>query len=136
MTKSYYELRKFKTFEERYKYLKLKGSVGKETFGFDRFINQMLYRSRRWTDTRNSIIIRDNACDLGVSGYEIYDKIIIHHINPISKEDIEDELDIIFDPDNLITTSHRTHMAIHYGDENLLYKKPVVRYPGDTIPWL
>lgn len=136
MIKTYYELKKLKTFEERYNYLKLKGSVGKETFGFDRFINQMLYKSRQWIDTRNSIIIRDNACDLGIIGYDIYDKIIIHHINPISKEDIEDELDIIFDHDNLITTSHRTHMAIHYGDENLLYKKPIVRRPGDTIPWL
>lgn len=135
MIKNFNELRELKTFEERYNYLRLNGSVGKSTFGFDRFLNQRLYRSKKWLQIRNEVIIRDNGCDLGVLGYVIYDQITIHHMNPITQEDILDINDIILDPDFLITTCHRTHMAIHYGDESLLYKKPVKRHPRDTILW-
>lgn len=135
MIKSYRELRRIKTFEERYEYLRLVGSVGKETFGFDRYLNQMLYRSRRWSNIRNEVIIRDEACDLGVPGYDIISRIVIHHMNPITLEDIEEARDEVFDPEYLICTTHRTHMAIHYGDESLLYKLPPERRPGDTIPW-
>lgn len=135
MIRTYRELRKLNSFEERYDYLRLKGDVGRSTFGFDRYLNQMLYRSRRWLRTRDEIIIRDEGCDLGISGYDIFSKIIIHHMNPLSIDDIEDAKDEIFDPEFLICTSHRTHMAIHYGDESLLAKAPIIRRPGDTIPW-
>lgn len=136
MTRSYSELRRLKTFEDRYEYLKLKGSVGRETFGFDRYLNQMLYKSRRWLRIRDDVIVRDEACDLGIYGYDIHHNIIIHHMNPISRDDIENEDDSVFDPEFLICTSHNTHMAIHYGDGSLLPKPLVIRYPGDTTPWL
>ena len=135
MIRTYRELRRIKSFEDRYEYLKLNGSVGRETFGMDRYLNQTLYRSNQWRRTRDNIIIRDDSCDLGVPGYDIYSCIIIHHMNPITAEDIENETDIVFDLDNLICTNHRTHMAIHYGDSSLLSKPPIVRYSGDTIPW-
>lgn len=133
--KCYSDLRQIDTFKERYYYLKLHGIVGEETFGFDRYVNQMLYRSSKWRKTRSKIIIRDNACDLGIDGYELPNYIVVHHINPITLEDIEEERDIIFDPENLICCSTRTHKAIHYGDETLLPKEPVIRTPGDTCLW-
>ena len=133
--KSYKELRRLKTFEERYDYLRLIGEVGLATFGFDRYLNQQLYKSKRWRSVRNKVIIRDEACDLGVAGYEIAAKLVVHHMNPLTLEDIENGADVIFDMDNLICTTHNTHMAIHYGDASLLVQAPVERRPGDTIPW-
>ena len=135
MIRTYSDLRNYKTFIERYRYLKLVGVVGADTFGTDRYINQMLYKSYRWRKIRNEVIIRDNGCDLGVDGYDIYDKIIIHHMNPLTIEDIEEEKDEIFDPEFLISTSFRTHNAIHYGDESLLPAEPIERRPYDTCPW-
>lgn len=135
MIRTYSELRTYKTFIDRYNYLKLRGSVGIETFGYDRYLNQVLYRSRRWRRTRDGIILRDNGCDLGVEGYDIYDKIIIHHMNPLTIEDIEDDVDEIYDPEFLISVSFNTHQAIHYGDESLLPKEPIERKPYDTCPW-
>lgn len=136
ITKSYSQLRHIQTFEERYRYLRLKGSVGRETFGLDRYLNQTLYRSGRWRSIRNDVIIRDNGCDLGLEGYEIPYKIIVHHMNPITIEQIENEDPVIFNPEFLICTSFDTHQAIHYGDESLLPKLPVERHPGDTCPWI
>jgi len=135
MTRSYSELEKLETFEERYEYLRLQGVVGESTFGFDRWLNQQLYRSSRWKDVRERAIIRDSGCDLGIPGYAIYDRLVVHHMNPITKEDVALGRDIIFNLDVLICTSFRTHQAIHYGDESLLPKTPVVRRPGDTTLW-
>lgn len=133
--RSYKELMSYSMFIDRYNYLKLAGQVGEETFGLDRYINQALYKSNRWRETRNKVIIRDNGCDLGVEGYDIYDKIIVHHMNPILLEDIEEENDDIFDLNYLISTSFRTHNAIHYGDEKLLPVLPKERTKNDTCPW-
>lgn len=133
--RTFSELSRLKTFEERYEYLKLSGVVGKETFGYDRYLNQVLYTSRRWKKVRDIVIVRDNGCDLGVEGYDINDKIIIHHMNPITVEDIEEENDDIFNPEFLISTSDRTHKAIHYSDKGLLPQTPIERKPGDTCPW-
>jgi predicted HNH restriction endonuclease len=134
--KRYSELITLPTFEERYRYLRLQGKVGKETFGYDRYINQVLYqRDPRWRSVRDKVIVRDNGCDLGVEGYDIYGKIIVHHMNPITLEDIEKETDFLFNPEYLICVTHMTHNAIHYGDENLLPKAPVERTPFDTCPW-
>lgn len=133
--KTYSELITLPTFEERFNYLKLGGKVGESTFGFDRYLNQNLYRSQEWKSVRNKVIIRDNGCDLACEGYEIYGKVLIHHINPITVEDIINRNPIIFDLENLITTVHNTHNAIHYGDENLLIKGPIERTKNDTIPW-
>lgn len=133
--RNYTELSRLKTIEERYEYLKLSGRVGEDTFGFDRYINQMFYKSKRWRKARDLVIIRDNGCDLGVEGFEINDKILVHHMNPITLEDIEEERDWIFDPEYLICSSDRTHKAIHYGDERLLPQLPKERRPGDTCPW-
>lgn len=133
--KTYSELKKLKTFNSRYEYLKLKGVVGETTFGFDRYINQMLYRSKRWKEARDKVILRDEGCDLGIEGHEIYDKIIIHHINPITLEDIENDIDELYNPEYLIATSHKTHQAIHYGDDSLLPKTLVERKRNDTTPW-
>jgi hypothetical protein len=135
MTRTFSELQRFKTFSERYEYLRLTGVVGDATFGFDRYLNQTLYNSKIWQNVRDSVIIRDNGCDLGLAGYEINGKIIVHHMNPISIEDIERENKKIFDPEFLICTSHNTHLAIHYGDISLLPELPKKRYPGDTVPW-
>lgn len=135
IVKSYSELKKLKTFKERYEYLKLAGRVGESTFGYDRYLNQLLYNLPRWKKARNKVIIRDEGCDLGDPDYEIKDKIIVHHMNPITIEDIENENDDIFDPEYLISTSDRTHRAIHYGDEKLLPQLPIERRPGDTCPW-
>lgn len=135
MIKTYRELSRIKTFKGRYNYLRLRGTVGRETFGYDRYLNQVLYHSSIWRSVRDKVIIRDNGCDLGIFGYDIVEKIVVHHMNPITKEQIEHGDDIIFDPNYLICASHNTHMAIHYGDENLLPKPLIVRRPGDTIPW-
>lgn len=133
--RSYRELKQLQTFEERYKYLKLSGQVGASTFGYDRYINQALYNSARWKQTRRNVIIRDNACDLGISGYDISSKIIIHHMNPLTLDDIESGCDDIFNPDFLICTSFGTHNAIHYSNDKLLARFPIERVPGDTCPW-
>lgn len=133
--KRYSELVKLTTFKERYEYLRLNGVVGKETFGFDRYMNQAFYKSPEWKRVRDIVIIRDSGCDLGIVGHEIYGKIIIHHMNPILPEDIRDRNDILLDPEYLITTVNDTHLAIHYGDDNMLLKEPVERFPGDTCLW-
>ena len=124
-----------KTYEERFDYLKIGGQVGLETFGYDRYLNQILYNTKQWKKFRREIIIRDNACDLACEGYEINYRILVHHINPITVEDIINRNPMIFDPENAITTTHRTHNAIHYGDKNLLILQPVERTPNDTCPW-
>jgi hypothetical protein len=134
-TRCYTELVRLRTFKERYNYLKLSGVVGESTFGFDRYLNQMLYTSGRWRKLRDKIIIRDNACDLGDEDYEIARSIIVHHMNAITAEDIELERDIVYDPEFLICTSSLTHKAIHFGDERLLPKLPIERRPNDTCPW-
>ena len=134
--RTYSELITLPTYLERFNYLKLSGQVGVDTFGFDRHLNQKLYqRSQRWRDVRDRVIIRDNGCDLGVEGYEIYGKIIVHHMNPITIDDILNDRDWIYDPEFLICTVHNTHNAIHYGDEDLLVKAPIERTPNDTCPW-
>lgn len=133
--RTYKELSRLKSFNERFEYLKLEGVVGKSTFGYDRILNQILYRSSRWRKTRDSIIVRDNGCDLGHEDYEIHGRIIIHHINPITLEDIEEDNDDIYDPNFLITTSSLSHNAIHYSDESILPKPLIVRRKNDTIPW-
>lgn len=129
------ELKKLKTFEERYDYLKLNGSVGIETFGFDRYLNQKLYSLDEWKKARRIVILRDGGCDLGIPGYDILDKIIIHHMNPITRDNIIHHDPDIFNPDFLICTTFNTHNAIHYGDESLLPKLPIERTPGDTKLW-
>lgn len=133
--RTYSELSKLKTFKERFTYLRLNGFVGKETFGFDRYLNQVFYKSAKWRSIRDFVIVRDNGCDLGIEGREIYGKIIIHHMNPITSQDIEQESDFLLDPEFLISTVHETHNAIHYGDENLLILAPIERKPNDTCPW-
>lgn len=135
MIKRYSELIRYDTFIDRYHYLNLVGQVGIETFGLDRYLNQTLYRSSRWRRTRNQVILRDNGCDLGMEGFDIFDKIIVHHINPLTVQDIEEDVDEIYDPEFLICCSFDTHNAIHYGDERLLPQLPVERRPGDTCPW-
>lgn len=131
----YSDLRRLKTFEERFEYLRLGGIVGESTFGFDRYLNQALYRSSKWREVRDKVIIRDNGCDLGINGYEIISGILIHHMIPITIEDIENRDPKIFNPEFLICTSRRTHNAIHFGDESLLPKDPIERYQYDTCPW-
>lgn len=133
--RSYSELLQFKSFEDRYAYLKLAGEVGDPTFGYDRYFNQHFYHSSEWRRARNGIILRDNGCDLGMSDYEIHGRIYIHHINPITKEDVENFSDNLFDPENLVCVTFDTHNAIHYGDERTLPKTPILRAPGDTCPW-
>lgn len=133
--RTYKELITIPTFEERFKYLQLNGAVAKETFGFDRYINQKFYRSREWKALRDFVIVRDNGCDLGIDGYEIFGRIYIHHMNPILTKDIVNESDYLLNPEYLICVTHNTHNAIHYGDENLLFTAPVVRTKNDTCPW-
>lgn len=133
--RTYSELITFPTFEERYQYLRLNGNVGRETFGFDRYMNQFFYRSPEWKKVRNEVIARDNGCDLGVEGREIFGRVLIHHMNPISPEDIRDRSDLLLNPEFLITTVHNTHQAIHYGDESLLMLSPIQRARHDTCPW-
>ena len=133
--KCYSELMLLPTFQARYKYLRLNGEVGKETFGFDRYMNQFFYRSPEWRRVRDFVITRDEGCDLGIPGREIFGRIVIHHMNPIRPEDIRNRSDLLLDPEYLITTIHDTHLAIHYGDEHLLLQEPVERRPNDTCPW-
>ena len=133
--KTYSELSKLTTFEERYRYLRLGGRVGEETFGFDRWINQMFYKDSEWLKIRDEVIIRDNGCDLGIEGREIYSRIIVHHMNPITKADILDRSEFLLNPEYLICTVKNTHDAIHYGDENLLITLPMERNVNDTCPW-
>lgn len=133
--RTYSELISIPTFEERYRYLKLNGSVGKETFGFDRYLNQNFYRSDVWKKVRDKVIVRDNGCDLGIEDRIICGKILIHHMNPINDKDILDCTDILLNPEYLICVTHSTHNAIHYGNEDLLIKVPVARTKNDTCPW-
>lgn len=135
MTKSYRELCRYQTFEDRYEYLRLYGTVAHETFGFDRYINQDFYSSREWKAVRQQVVIRDNGCDLGVPGYEINGTVLIHHINPMASDDIIHGADWILDPEFLITTTPNTHNAIHYGDATMLPKPFVPRQRGDTRLW-
>ena len=136
MIRTFNELRSLKTFEERFDYLQLHGKVGLDTFGFDRIFNQMFYRSKEWKRMRDDIIVRDLGRDLGIEGREIlYGKIVIHHMNPISINDIEESTEFLLNPNYLITTTPNTHRAIHYGDKSLLALDPVERRPNDTCPW-
>lgn len=133
--RTYSELSALPTFRERYEYLRLQGVVGEETFGFDRYMNQFFYRSPEWKKVRDEVIVRDGGCDLGIPGREIFDRIIIHHMNPIRPEDIRNRSDLLLNPDFLIVTTHRTHQAIHYGDKNLPIQEEVPRFKHDTCPW-
>lgn len=134
--RTYDELIQFPSYEERFEYLKLGGKVGEDTFGFDRYLNQTFYKTEEWKNIRNEVIIRDNGCDLGSPDHEIRgNRIIVHHMNPITKEDILNRSEYLLNPKYLITTIKSTHDAIHYGDENLLPKGPVVRTKNDTCPW-
>lgn len=134
--RTYSELKELKTFEERFKYLKLGGIVGVETFGFDRYFNQKFYLTREWKQIRNHVIVRDLGCDLGCEDHEIFgQRIVIHHMNPIDLEDIEKKTDFLLNPEFLITTIHSTHNAIHYGDESLIITAPIERRRNDTCPW-
>ena len=133
--RTYSELSQIPTFEERYEYLALRGVVGEPTFGYDRWINQAFYRSAEWRHIRNYVIYRDLGCDLGVEGYEIHDKVIIHHMNPMQQTDLLHGNDDIVNLEYLISTTHKTHNAIHYGDASLLPKQYTPRRPGDTKLW-
>ena len=133
--RTYSELIAFSTFEERFRYLKLTACVGDETFGFDRYLNQQFYHSAEWKSLRNEIIIRDNACDLGISDRELNKRIIIHHMNPITKNDLIHQTDYLLNPEYLICVSHKTHQAIHYGDESILDDGVIERSKNDTCPW-
>ena len=133
--RTYSELSQFSTFKERFEYLKLDGIIGEDTFGFDRYLNQIFYKSKEWEAVRREVIIRDNGCDLGLDGYEIRGKILIHHMNPIRQQDILRRSELLLNPEYLITTVLSTHNAIHYGDENLLPILPQERSRNDTCPW-
>ena|SRR6188474_2214318 len=135
MTRSYTELIRFSTFLDRYRYLALRGRVGDSTFGFDRWINQRFYTSTEWRNLRQHIIARDLGCDLGLEGYEIHDSLYIHHMNPMTLSDLRAGDHSVLDPEFLITTTHSTHNAIHYGDENQLSREYIPRRPGDTKLW-
>lgn len=135
MIRTYRELVHLPTITERYQYLALQGRPGDETFGFDRYLNQRFYQSQEWKHVRRFVIIRDHSCDLAVPGYEIHSGLVVHHMNPINPEDDFDMPDVILHPDFLITTSHRTHNAIHYGDESQLPGLPIARQAGDTKLW-
>ena len=135
MIRTYSELIKLDTFIDRYHYLRISGKVGEETFGFDRWLNQIFYKDPEWLSIRDEVIIRDNGCDLGISDREIHSRILVHHMNPISKEDILSRSEFLLNPEYLICTSKNTHDAIHYGDENLLVTEPIVRTRNDTCPW-
>jgi len=135
-TKRYSELQKLNTFEERFEYAKLDGQVGLDTFGFDRYMNQQFYRSKEWRDIRDKVIVRDNGCDLGMPGHEIAGRIYIHHLNPLTLEDIENSTEFLLNLDNLICVSQETHNAIHYGDDSILNKNNITdRKQYDTCPW-
>ena len=133
--RTYSELITIPTFEERFEYLQLNGMVGEDTFGHRRYLNQVFYKTREWRDLRHYVIVRDNGCDLGVEGFDIYGPIHVHHMNPITIEDIENRSEFLLDPEYLISTSDRTHKAISYGDKSLLPLPPVERFRNDTCPW-
>lgn len=133
--RTYSELITLPTFLERYNYLKLDGKVGEETFGFDRYVNQRFYKSEEWRRVRDYVIARDLGCDLGVTGHEIYGRILIHHMNPIRKKDILDRSEFLLNPEYLISTTKSTHDAIHYGDDSVLIVAPISRTKNDTCPW-
>lgn len=135
MTRTYSELILLQTFLDRFEYLRLDGSVGMQTFGFDRYLNQDFYRSTEWKRIRDQVIIRDDGCDLGIPGYYIRGRVYIHHLNPITQDDLIRQRGLLLDPENLICVSHETHNAIHYGDATLLEKEPIERRPNDTCPW-
>lgn len=135
MIRTYSELRRLESLEDRFNYLKLRGQVGGSTFGFDRYLNQRFYASHEWRQLRHHVIVRDNGCDLGVDGHEIHDRIYIHHMNPMTVSDLVEFNNEILDPEYLIAVTHQTHNAVHYGDANLLQKLPVDRRPGDTKLW-
>ena len=135
MNRSYSELITIPTYEDRFHYLQLNGAVGKDTFGHDRYLNQILYNSKEWKRFRDEIIIRDNGCDLAFEGYDIHGRILVHHINPVTVDDVVNRNPIVFDPENVICVTHNTHNAIHYGDESLLITAPVERTKHDTCPW-
>ena len=135
MIRTYSELSTLTSFKDRFRYLKLDGAVGEATFGFDRYLNQLFYRSQRWRKIRDEVIVRDCGCDLGIEGYEIYKYAMIHHMNPITAKDIQDESEYLLNPEYLITTTQQTHNAIHYGNEDLLPTMPVERTQNDTCPW-
>ena len=133
--RTYSELITLPTFIERYRYLKLSGRVGEDTFGFDRYLNQVFYQSKEWRSIRDYVITRDNGCDLGFPGHEIYGRILIHHMNPITADDILKRSDLLLNPEYLICTIKNTHDAIHYSDESLLITDPIERSKNDTCPW-
>ena len=135
ITRTYHDLLKLQSFDDRFRYLKLSGVIGNETFGVERYLNQRFYQSSEWKHIRDLVIIRDNGYDLGIEGCAIHGKPIIHHMNPVSIKDVVERTDILLDPEYLITVSRDTHNAIHYGDMNLLNRSPVVRSPFDTCPW-
>lgn len=133
--RTYSELITLPTFEERYRYLRIGGRVGEETFGFDRYLNQIFYKSDKWLRSRDYVVVRDNGCDLGIEDRKIYGRILVHHMNPISIDDILQESEFLYDPEFLISTIKNTHDAIHYGDESLLFTMPTERRRNDTCPW-
>lgn len=133
--RTYSEMRRLPTFEERYEYLRIGGGVGESTFGFDRYINQNFYHSAEWKRVRNHVIVRDNGCDLGIPGREINGSLLVHHINPMTPDHIIHDEDWILNPEYLVTTTKNTHNAIHYGNKSLLTKPFVARTPGDTRLW-
>lgn len=135
MNLTYSEMKVFDSFLDRFRYLKLNGSIGYETFGFNRYLNQRFYKSAQWRRFRNEIILRDNGCDLAHPDFSIGGIILIHHLNPIAKEDIISHADSLMDPENVVCVSLNTHNAIHYGDESLLITAPIIRRPNDTCPW-
>lgn len=135
MSKSYSELIKLQTYEERLEYLKLDGKVAAETFGYDRYLNQVFYKTKEWKSVRNEVIVRDNACDLGILDREIHGQVLVHHINPITPNDIKNRSAKLLDPENLICTTKRTHDGIHYGNTTMLSAGPTERSQNDTIPW-
>ena len=135
MSKTYSELIAIPKYEDRFRYLQLQGAVGKDTFGYDRYLNQVLYNSQEWKRFRNEIIVRDNGCDLAFEGYDIHGRILVHHINPITVNDVTNRSPLVFDPENVICVTHNTHNAIHYGDESLLITAPIERTRNDTCPW-
>ena len=134
-SKTYSELILLPTFKERFRYLKLGGKVGEETFGFDRYLNQKFYKSKEWLSVRDYVIIRDNGCDLAMEDRPIESRIIIHHLNPITRDDIINQTEFLLNPEYMICTIKRTHDAIHYGDESLLFDAPIERTKNDTCPW-
>ena len=133
--KTYTDMMSYSDFKDRFRYLRLSGRVGEDTFGFDRYLNQAFYKSSEWLSVRNEVILRDNGCDLAHPDYEIIGRIYIHHLNPIRKKDVLERSDFLFDLENLVCVSYDTHQAIHYGDESLLYSDPIIRRPNDTCPW-